>query len=77
VTASINGNQVVPTPIPFASVSGYVTTGPATVNITFTDAVTGVVVASQDGIVLTANQTSSVYLIGPPGGQGVFVTQDN
>ena len=35
------------------------------------------VVASQDGIVLVANQTSSVYLIGPPGGQGVFVTQDN
>ena len=63
--------------IAFATASGYVQTRPATVTITFTDAVTGAVVASQDNIVLTANQTSSVYLIGPPGAQGILVTQDN
>jgi len=34
-------------------------------------------VAFQDGVVLTLNQTSTIYLIGPPGAQGILVTQDN
>ena len=76
VNASVNGTQLA-TNVAFATASPYATTAPATVTIAFTDAATGAVIASQEGIVLTANQTSSVYLIGPPGAQGVFVTQDN
>lgn len=75
VNASITGTQVA-TNIAFGTASAYVTTSPATVEITFTDAATGAVLATQPGIVLTANQTSSVYLVGPPGAQGVMVTQD-
>jgi Domain of unknown function (DUF4397) len=76
VNASINGTQLASN-VAFGTASAYATTAPATVNVTFTDAVTGAVVASQDGVVITANQTGSIYLIGPPGAQGVFVTQDN
>ena len=76
VNASVNGTQLAAN-VAFGTASAYATTVPATVTIVFTDAVTGAVLASQDGIVITANQTSSVYLIGPPGGQGVLVTQDN
>jgi hypothetical protein len=35
------------------------------------------VLASQDGVVFTANQTSSIYLVGPVGAQAIVVTQDN
>jgi hypothetical protein len=76
VNASFNGTPLA-TGIAFATASPYVNTAAATVTITFTDAVTGAVVASQDGIVINANQTYSVYLVGAPGGQGVFVVQDN
>ena len=76
VDASVNGTQLAAN-VAYGTASAYATTSPATVTIAFTDAVTGAVLASQDGVVLTANQTSSVYLIGPPGAQGVFVTQDN
>ena len=76
VNASVDAAQLA-TNVPFGTASGYATTSPATVTITFTDAATGAVVASQGGIVITANQTSSVYMIGPPGSQGVFVNQDN
>ncbi len=75
VNASIAGTQVT-TNVAFGTGSAYVATGPATVTITFTDAATGVVVATADGIVLTANQTLTAYLVGPPGGQGVMVTLD-
>jgi hypothetical protein len=34
------------------------------------------VLATQAGVVLTPNQTSSVYLVGPTGAQGVMVVQD-
>jgi hypothetical protein len=76
VNATVNGTQLASN-VAFGTASAYAATGPATVTIAFTDAVTGAVLASQDGVVLTANQTSSVYLIGPPGAQGVFVTLDN
>ncbi|MFO1312750.1 MAG: DUF4397 domain-containing protein [Burkholderiales bacterium] len=75
VNASITGTQVA-TGIAFGTASAYVATSPATVTITFTDAETGAVVATQGGIVFSANQTLSVYLVGPPGGQGVMVTLD-
>ena len=63
--------------IAFGTASAYAQIAAATVNVTFTDAATGAVLATQDGIVLTANQTSSIYLIGPPGAQGILATQDN
>jgi len=75
VIASINGVPVT-TSIAFATAAPYVNTS-GTVTLDFTDAVTGAVVASQAGVVLTPNQTSSVYLVGVPGGQGVLVVQDN
>ena len=76
VNVAVNGTQLASN-IAFPNASAYVQTAAATVTITFTDAVTGAVVATQDNIVLTANQTSSVYLIGPAGAQGILVTQDN
>lgn len=76
VNVAISGTPVA-TNIAFATASPYVTTAAATVTISFTDAITGAVVASQDGIVLVANQTYTVYLAGAPGGQGVLVVQDN
>ena len=76
VNAAINGTQAAGG-VAFATASPYANASPATVTITFTDAVTGAVVASQDGIVIVANQTYSAYLVGTPGGQGVFVIQDN
>jgi hypothetical protein len=75
VNASINASQVASN-IAFATAAPYVNTS-GTVTLTFTDAVTGAVLATQAGVVLTANQTSSVYLVGPPGGQNVLVVQDN
>ncbi|MFO1304988.1 MAG: DUF4397 domain-containing protein [Burkholderiales bacterium] len=75
VNASVTGTQVA-TGIAFGTASAYIATGPATVTITFTDAETGAVVATQDGIVVSANQTLTAYLVGPPGGQGVMVTLD-
>ena len=45
--------------------------------ITFTDAVTGANVLTLDNVVLTANQTLTVYLIGSPGAVNGVVTQDN
>jgi hypothetical protein len=47
------------------------------VTVVFTDAASGAVLAEQTGVVLTANQTTSLYLIGPPGAQSILVTQDN
>jgi len=75
VNASINVAQVASN-IAFATAAPYVTTS-GTVTLTFTDAVTGAVLATQAGVVLTPNQTSSVYLVGPTGAQGVMVVQDN
>ena len=62
---------------PPPTASAYAQIPATTVTVTFTDAVTGAVVAFQDNVVLTANQTSSIYLIGSPGAQGIIVTQDN
>jgi len=76
MNATINGTPLASN-VAFATASGYATSSAATVTVAFVDAVTGAIVASQDGVVIVANQTLSVYLIGPPGAQGVFVTQDN
>jgi hypothetical protein len=76
VNASVSGTQVVSN-IAYGTASAYVQVLGTTVTITFTDATTGAVLATQANVVLTANQTSSVYLIGPPGAQGIIVTQDN
>jgi hypothetical protein len=76
VNAAIDGTALASN-IAFATASPYVNTAAATVTISFTDAVTGAVLASQGGIVINANQTYSAYFLGPPGGQGVFVVQDN
>jgi len=76
VNASANGQQLA-TNVAFGTASAYAQIPAATVTVTFTDATTGAVVASQDGVVLTLNQTSTIYLIGPPGAQGILVTQDN
>jgi hypothetical protein len=76
VNAAVNGTALASN-VAFGTASAYVQTSPATVTITFTDAATGAVLASQANVVLTANQTSSIYLIGPPGAQSIVVTQDN
>jgi len=76
VNAAVNGQQLA-TNVAFPTASSYTQIPTATVTVTFTDATTGAVLASQDNVVLTANQTSTIYLIGPPGAQGILVTQDN
>jgi hypothetical protein len=76
VNVSVNGTQLASN-IAFPNPSPYLQVSPATVTVTFTDAATGAVLASQANVVLTANQTSSIYLIGPAGAQGILVTQDN
>jgi hypothetical protein len=76
VNAAVSGTQVASN-IAYGTASAYVEVPTATVTITFSDATTGAVLATQSNVVLTANQTVSVYLIGPPGAQGIIVTQDN
>jgi hypothetical protein len=76
VNASINGTAVASN-IAFSTGSAYVLASSGAVTITFTDAVTGAVLASQANVTHTPNQTSSVYLIGPPGAQNLHLTQDN
>ncbi len=76
VNASVNGTQLASN-LAFPNASAYSDIQAATVTIVFTDATTGAVLASQENVVLTANQTSSIYLIGPAGAQSVIVTQDN
>lgn len=61
----------------FPTASAYVQVAAATVPITFTDATTGAVVLTLDNVVLTAGQTSTIYVIGPAGAIGGVVTQDN
>lgn len=76
VNASINGTQVASN-VAFGTASGYIPTSPATVTVTFTDAVTGAVVATQDGLVMNANHTYSFFLLGQPGAAGVLQVLDN
>jgi hypothetical protein len=76
VNATINGTQSAAN-LAYGQASGYGQIAAATVNLAFTDAATGAVLASQDGVVLTPNQTSSIYLVGPAGAQAILVTQDN
>lgn len=69
-------NVVLPTAIAYSTASGYVQLPGATVTITFTDATTGAVVLTLPNVVLTAGRTATVYVIGPQGALGGFITQD-
>ena len=76
VNASISGTQVVAN-VAFGTGSAYAASTPATVTVTFMDAVTGAVLATQDGLVMNANQTYSFFLVGQPGAAGVLQVLDN
>jgi hypothetical protein len=76
LSVSIN-NVAQASAVAFPTASAYVQLAAATVAITFTDATTGAVVLTLNDVVLTAGQTSTVYVIGPAGALGGVVTQDN
>ncbi|MCC6194527.1 MAG: DUF4397 domain-containing protein [Burkholderiales bacterium] len=76
VNAAVQGNALASN-VAFGTASPYVQVASGTVTVVFTDAASGAVLAQQDGVVLTPNQTTSFYLIGPPGAQSILVTQDN
>ena len=76
VNASINGTQIAAN-VAFGTASAYAASSPATVTVTFTDAVTGAVLATQDGLVMNANQTYSFFLVGQPAAAGVLQLLDN
>ncbi len=76
LNVSIN-NVAQASAVAFPTASAYVQLAAATVTITFTDATTGAVVLTLNDVVLTAGQTSTVYVIGPAGALGGVVTQDN
>ncbi len=57
--------------------SAYVEVVGGTVAIVFNDATTGLPVVSLPSVVLTAGQTSTVYVIGPAAALSGVVTQDN
>jgi hypothetical protein len=63
--------------VAFPTASAYAQVGAATVSITFTDATTSAVVLTMDNVVLTAGQTSTIYVIGPQGAIGGVLVQDN
>ena len=75
VNVAINGT-VLATNVPYGSASGYASIAATTATVVFTDAATGTVLASQDGVVFTAFQTVSVYLVGGGGAQAIVVVQD-
>lgn len=72
---AINGN-VLATNVAYGTASGYASVGTTTGTLVFTDAATGAVLASQDGVVITAFQTLTAYLVGPVGAQSIVVVQD-
>lgn len=76
VNAAINGTQIAAN-VAFGTASAYAASTPATVTVTFTDAVTGAVLATQDGLVMNANQTYSFFLVGQPAAAGVLQLLDN
>ena len=57
--------------------SPYVNLGAATVTLTFLDATSGLPLLTVPNVVLTANQTSTVYLTGTPGNVASLITLDN
>jgi hypothetical protein len=63
--------------VAFPTASAYVQLAAGTVTVTFTDVTTGAVVLTLNNVVLTAGQTSTIYVIGPAGALGGVVTQDN
>ncbi len=65
------------TAVAYPQASAYVQVAPGTVPITFTDATTGALVLTLSNVALTANQTVSVYVLGPAGALGGIVSQDN
>ncbi len=56
--------------------SGYMSLASGTVTFTFNDSTTGATVLTMPGITLNAQQTSSVYVVGPAGALAGFVTPD-
>ncbi len=70
-------NVVTATGVSFPNASAYVQVAAGTVPITFVDSVTGAVVLQLDNQVLVANQTNSIYAVGPQGAVGGIVTQDD
>lgn len=75
VNVAINGAAIASN-VAYGTASGYATVGATTVSIVFTDAVTGAVVASQEGVALPVFQTLSLYLVGPVGAQSFVTVQD-
>ena len=59
-----------------ATASGYVQLPAGTVTLSFADSATGTVVLTLPNVVLTAGQTSTVYVMGPVAGLGGLVTPD-
>lgn len=76
VNVAVNGTAMGST-LAYGTASAYGQLAATTATITFTDAVTGAVLASQPNVVLVAGQTSTIYLMGPVGAQSVLVSQDN
>jgi Domain of unknown function (DUF4397) len=75
VNIAIN-NTTLASNVAFPNASTYVQMPAGTYAITFTDAVTGNVVLTQDSGALAVGHTSTVYLIGPAGAVSGVVTQD-
>jgi len=63
--------------VAFPTASAYVQLAAAPVTIVFTDTTTAAVVLELVDVVLTAGQTSTVYVIGPQGAVGGVVTLDD
>jgi hypothetical protein len=76
VNVSVN-NVPQASAVAFPTASAYVQLAAGTVTVTFTDVTTGAVVLTLNNVVLTAGQTSTIYVIGPAGALGGVVTQDN
>lgn len=75
VNVAINGNMLA-TNVAYGTASGYASLTAGTGTVVFTDATTGAVLASQDGVTLTALQTLTAYLIGAVGGLAIVIVQD-
>lgn len=75
VNVAVNGTPQA-TAVAYPTASPYVQFPTGTVAFTFTDAVTGAVLASLDNVVLIGG-TATVYLVGPSGANAAVITQDN
>lgn len=75
VNVAINGN-VFATNVAYGTASGYASFNAGTGTVVFTDATTGAVLATQEGVTFTPQQTLSVYLVGAVGGLAIVIVQD-